>query len=135
MFVTRAGRHDKADLKDFIESVRGGEVDTSQGTAMIAREGAIVGCIRLIEVEPGTLVYDDVLIAPDTDAAVAGQLIQAAMNNQGGTIYTAAPEAEVELFAALGFAAIEPGDEPPSVAAYWDGRSKPGQDPVHLRAR
>ncbi len=135
MFVTRAGRHDKADLKDFIESVRGGEVDISQGTAMIAREGAIVGCIRLIEVEPDTLVYDDVLIAPGKSAEVGGQLIQAAMNNKGGTIYTAAPEAEVGLFAALGFAAIEPGAAPPSVAAYWDGRSESEKDVVHLRAR
>ena len=71
MFVTRAGRHDKADLKEFIEARRGGELDLSEGTAMIAREGSIVGCIRLIEVEPGVLVYDDVLVAEGRDEAVA----------------------------------------------------------------
>jgi N-acetylglutamate synthase-like GNAT family acetyltransferase len=134
MFVTRAGRHDRAELKEFIESRRGGEVDSTQGTAMIAREGSIIGCIRLIEVEPGTLVYDDVLVAEGRDEGVAKQLIQAAMNNKGGTIFTAVPGGQSELFAGFGFAPVERSEVPAEVAEYWDAHA-PGQERVHLRAR
>ena len=135
MFVTRAGRHDKADLKEFIEARRGGEVDISEGTAMIAREGSIVGCIRLIEVESGSLVYDDVLIAEGRDEAVAKQLIQAAMNNQGGTIYTAVPAAETDLFSSFGFAPIDRAEAPGPVAEYWSSHEGPGEGLVYLKAR
>jgi N-acetylglutamate synthase-like GNAT family acetyltransferase len=134
MFVTRAGRHDKADLKEFIEARRGGEVDISEGTAMIAREGSIVGCIRLIEVEPGSLVYDDVLIAEGRDEAVAKQLIQAAMNNKGGTIFTAV-QAGTELFSSFGFAPIDRAEVPGPVVEYWNSHQGPGEDLVYLKAR
>ena len=135
MFVTRAGRHDRSDLVEFIEARRGGEVDMSVGTAMIAREGSIVGCIRLIEVEPGTLVYDDVLIAEGRDEAVAKQLIQAAMNNQGGTIFTAVPAADTDLFDSFGFAPIDRADAPEPVAEYWSSHRGPSEGLVYLRAR
>jgi N-acetylglutamate synthase-like GNAT family acetyltransferase len=133
MFVTRAGRHDRAELKEFIESRRGGEVDTTQGTAMIAREGSIIGCIRLIELESGTLVYDDVLVAEGRDEGVAKQLIQAAMNNKGGTIFTAVPGAQSELFTGLGFGPIEVSNVPEPVREYWDSHA--GGRLVYLRAR
>ena len=135
MFVTRAGRHDKSDLKEFIEARRGGEVDISEGTAMIAREGSIVGCIRLIEVESGTLVYDDVLIAEGRDEAVTKQLIQAAMNNQGGTIFTAVPAAENDLFSSFGFAPIDRAEAPEPVVEYWSSHDGPGGGLVYLKAR
>jgi len=135
MFVTRAGRHDRSDLKEFIESRRGGEVDIAEGTAMIAREGSIIGCIRLIEVESGTLVYDDVLVAEGRDETVAKQLIQAAMNNKGGTIFVAAPAAETGLFAEFGFAPIDRSDAPVPVGEHWDSHEGPGEDAVYLRAR
>ena len=108
MFVTRVGRHDKADLKEFIEARRGGEVDISEGTAMIAREGSIVGCIRLIEVESGTLVYDDVLVAEGRDEAVAKQLIQAAMNNQGwDDLHRRSRPPRPTCYSSFGFAPID----------------------------
>jgi N-acetylglutamate synthase-like GNAT family acetyltransferase len=135
MFVTRAGRHDKSDLKEFIEARRGGEVDISDGTSMIAREGSIVGCIRLIEVESGSLVYDDVLIAEDRDQAVAKQLIQAAMNNQGGTIYTAVPAGENDLFSSSGFAPIDRAEAPGPVVEYWSSHQGAGEGLVYLKAR
>ena len=134
MFVTRAGRHDRSDLKEFIEARRGGEVDISEGNAMIAREGSIVGCIRLIEVVSNTLVYDDVLIADGRDEAVAEQLIQAAMNNKGGTIFTAVPVAETDRFSSFGFAPIDRADAPEPVAEYWSSRG-PSEGLVHLKAR
>jgi N-acetylglutamate synthase-like GNAT family acetyltransferase len=135
MFVTRGGRHDRADLQEFIEAQRGGEVDISEGTAMIAREGSIVGCIRLIEVESGTLVYDDVLVAEGHDETVAKQLIQAAMNNKGGTIFAAVPAAETEFFSTFGFAPIDRSDAPQPVAEYWSSHPGPGGGLVHLKAR
>lgn len=135
MFVTRAGRHDKPDLKQFIEAQRGGEVDMTEGTAMIAREGSIVGCIRLIEVESGTLVYDDVLVEEGRGETVARQLIQAAMNNKGGTIFAAVAETQAGLFTEFGFAPIDPSDAPAPVAEYWEAHNPPGGDLVYLRAR
>jgi N-acetylglutamate synthase-like GNAT family acetyltransferase len=134
MFVTRAGRHDRSDLKEFIEARRGGDVDISEGMAMIAREGSIVGCIRLIEVESDTLIYEDVLVAEGHDETVAKQLIQAAMNNKGGTVFTAVPAAEVDLFSSFGFAPLERSDLPEPVAEYWS--SHPASEGlVYLRAR
>ena len=135
MFVTRAGRHDRSDLKEFIESRRGGEVDITEGTAMIAREGSIIGCIRLIEVDSGTLVYDDVLVAEGRDETVAKQLIQAAMNNKGGTIFAAVPANGTDLFTDFGFAPIEPSDVPEPVTAYWASHDRSGGDLVYLKAR
>jgi N-acetylglutamate synthase-like GNAT family acetyltransferase len=135
MFVTRAGRHDRADLKEFIEAQRGGEVDISEGTAMIAREGSIVGCIRLIEVESGTLVYDDVLVAESHEETVAKQLIQAAMNNKGGTIFTAVPAAEIDFLSSFGFAPIDRGEVPEPVAEYWSSHQPASEGLVYLKAR
>jgi N-acetylglutamate synthase-like GNAT family acetyltransferase len=135
MFVTRAGRHDSSDLKAFIEARRGGDVDITEGTAMIAREGSIVGCIRLIEVESGMLVYEDVLVAEGHDETVAKRLIQAAMNNKGGTIFAAVPPADSELFSSFGFAPIDRSDAPEPVAEYWSSHPGASGDLVHLRAR
>jgi N-acetylglutamate synthase-like GNAT family acetyltransferase len=135
MFVTRAGRHDKSDLKEFIQAQRGGEVDISESTAMVAREGSIVGCIRLIEVESGTLVYDDVLVAESHDETVAKQLIQAAMNNKGGTIFTAVPAGEAELFSTFGFAPIDRADAPEPVVEYWSSHQSASEGLVYLKAR
>ena len=134
MLVTRASRHDKADLKEFVESIRGEEVDTSLGTAMIAREGAVIGCIRLVEVADGVLVYDDLLVAPGRDGAVAKQLVQAALNNRGGTVYAALPEDLSAIVVELGFSRIDRSECPPPVAGYWEAHAG-SQDLVYLRAR
>jgi hypothetical protein len=135
MFVTRAGRHDRSDLKEFIEARRGGDVDITEGTAMIAREGSIVGCIRLIEVESGTLVYEDVLVAEGHDETVAKQLIQAAMNNKGGTIFAAVPAEDSELFSSFGFAPIERSGAPEPVAEYWSSHQAATEGLLYLKAR
>lgn len=135
MFVTRAGRHDKADLKEFIEKVTGAEVDLSVGTAMIAREGVIIGCIRLIEVEPGALVFDDVLVAEGRDRAIAKQLIQAALNNQGGTVYAGVGETVAALFDDFGFAPIDRDEAPAGVTAYWESTTSPAGSLGYLKAR
>ncbi|MGH2735850.1 MAG: hypothetical protein ACRDKZ_09740 [Actinomycetota bacterium] len=136
MFVTRAGRHDKADLQEFVSTLRGEAVDTSQGTAMIAREGAIVGCLRIIEVEPNTLVYEDLLVGEGRDESVARQLLQAAMNNKGGTIFAAVPLQQVALLEELGFTILEAAGAPERVRARWgeSGRLE-APDLAHLTAR
>ena len=135
MFVTRAGRHDKTDLKEFIENETGAEVDLGLGTAMIAREGVIIGCVRLIEVEPGTLVFDDVLVAKGRDRAIAKQLIQAALNNQGGTVYAGVGEIVTPLFDDFGFVPIERSEAPAGVIAYWDSRPSPVVNQSYIKAR
>ena len=125
MFVTRAGRHDEAELKDFIEGLTGDEVDISKGSAMIAREGRIIGCVRVIEVEPNTLVYDHLLVEDGRDDAVSLRLVRAAMNNKGGRIYCAVPQREAALLEGLGFAAVEAADAPPASAPIGRGPGPP----------
>jgi N-acetylglutamate synthase-like GNAT family acetyltransferase len=136
LFVTRAGRHDKTDLKEFIEKETGAEVELSLGTAMIAREGVIIGCVRLIEVEPGTLVFDDVLVAKGRDrAAIAKQLVQAALNNQGGTVYAGVGETVAPLFDDFGFVSIERSEAPAGVIAYWDSRPSSAASQSYIKGR
>ncbi|MGH2703352.1 MAG: hypothetical protein ACRDJ2_16475 [Actinomycetota bacterium] len=136
MFVTRAGRHDRVDLQEFVSAQRGEAVDTARGTAMIAREGAIVGCVRIIEVEPNLLVYDDLLVAGGRDESVAKQLVQAAMNNKGGTIFAAVPSDRVALLEEFGFTALEAAGAPELVRAYWGESGRlDGPGLAHLSAR
>lgn len=134
MFVTRAGRHDRADLQEFVSAQRGEEVDTSRGSAMIAREGAIVGCVRIVEVETNTLVYDDLLIANHKDRATTKQLVQAAMNNKGGSIFTAADPADEPGLFELGFTEIDFDEIPETVRSYF-AEHAPKEGTRYLRAR
>lgn len=115
MFITRASRHDKADIKEFLASEGGWEkVNVDRGTALIAREGAIVGHARLIEVAPQMVVVEEVLVKGDRRGQGLGRrLMEAAMNNKGGKLFLCAHPEHVAFYEKFGFSSV-PFDELPA---------------------
>src|SRR5918912_2041515 len=80
MFITRATRHDRSDLEKLLMDHEWDVELLDKGVAFIARDGAIVGTVRLIEVAPQVVVVEDVLVHKDRrNQGIGRQLIQAAM--------------------------------------------------------
>ncbi len=120
MFVTRATRHDKADLKELLEGHGWGDSNLDEGMAFIARDGLVVGCVRLIEVAPQTVVVDDVLVKEDRRGEGIGrQMVQAAMNARGGTLYLCCHEDRLRFYSQFGFEQIDVERAPQAVVDYW----------------
>ena len=121
MFVTRATRHDRADLKAYMDGHGRREADVSDGTAFIARDGAVVGCVRLIEVAPQTLVVDDVLVSEERRGEGIGRrIMQAAMNSRGGSLFLCCHPEHVGFYEKLSFKEVSQDDLPAEVIAYLD---------------
>ncbi len=119
MFVTRATRHDKDDLRELLES-HGWDANVDEGTAFIAREGKIVGCVRLVEVEPQTLVIDDVLVREDRRReGIATRLMQTVMNSRRGTMYLCCHKEVTPFYERFGFNELSIDKAPESAVAYW----------------
>lgn len=140
MFVTRATRHDKSDVKELLDAHGWGEANLDEGVAFIARDGAVVGCVRLVEVERSTVVVDDVLVKEGRRGEGIGrQLVQAAMNAKGGTMYLACHEDRLPFYSHFGFAPIDIQEAPESVVDYWrrvdDYPTPEGHVHFFLRAR
>ena len=141
MFVTRASRHDKSDIAEFLESEWPGETfNIDKGVAFIAREGAIVGHIRMIELGPQTLVIDEMLVREDKRGQGVGRrLMQSAMNNRGGTLFLCTHPETVEFYEKFGFSQREFDDLPDEVRAHHvevaDYPTKEGHVHVFLTAR
>jgi len=120
MFITRATRRDLDDVKEFLEANDWHDVDLSEGTAFIAREGRVTGVVRLVEVEPQTLVVDSVLVTPDKRGGGTGtQLMRALMNSRGGTLYLCCHEERIPFYERLGFSLLPLETAPESVRGYW----------------
>jgi GNAT superfamily N-acetyltransferase len=87
MFITR-GRHDRSDLEEFFKAHDWEGPHLDKGVGFIARDGGIVGTLRLIEVEPNVVVIEDVLVKEDRRGQGIGvQLMRAAMNSRGGRLF------------------------------------------------
>ncbi|MBA3431619.1 MAG: GNAT family N-acetyltransferase [Actinobacteria bacterium] len=139
MFVTRATRHDKADLEGFLTN-HGLQASLDEGVAFIARDGVIVGCVRLIEVEPGTLLADDVLVDEKRrNEGVGRQVMQTAMNSRGGTIWLSCHEEAEGFYEKLGFGRVDFEDLPAPVLSYLvkvgDHPTPPGHVHIYMKAR
>ena len=121
MFIARASRHDKDDVRALIEA-QGWDADhVDEGTTLIAREGAVTGCVRLIEVEPQTVVLDDFLVREDKRGQGLGRrLMQAAMNNRGGTLYLSCHDDVISFYEKLGFAQVAYEELPQAVKDYFE---------------
>lgn len=133
MFITRGTRHDRDDLRDFYVAQKDEQVDVAQGTAFIARDGGIVGALRLIEVEPQTVVVDDVMVAEDRRGhGIGAELMRAAMNSRGGTLYLCCHEERLRFYGDLGFAETDPDSMPASVIAYFTERGDYPSRPDHV---
>ncbi len=124
MFVTRATRHDKDDIVALLateaDRFNSDDAEANRGTAYIARDGAVVGCIRLIEVEPNRVVVDDVLVLEDRRGAGIGRrLLEAAMNAKGGTLYLCCHDDVLDFYAKFGFNEVPFEDMPDPVKDYF----------------
>src|SRR4051794_8694192 len=114
MFITRATRHDEADREEFFKAH---EWDNHTGerkkVSFIARDGSVVGNVSLIEIDPQTLVVEDVLIAEGRrKEGIGRQLMQAAMNSRGGKLYLCCHDDVLGFYAKFGFSE-QPWDELP----------------------
>ncbi|MEA2476893.1 MAG: Acetyltransferase domain [Actinomycetota bacterium] len=142
MFITRGTRHDRDDLREFYEKEQWSPegVDVTSGTAFLARDGRIVGALRLLEIDPQTIVVDDVLVASDRrGAGIGAQIMQAAMNSRGGTLYLCCHEERLRFYGDLGFGEVDPESLPPAVLEYFkkqgDYPSRPDHVHFFLKAR
>jgi N-acetylglutamate synthase-like GNAT family acetyltransferase len=108
LFITKASRHDKTDIKDFLEKEWPGEnFNVDRGTAFIAREGAIVGHARLIEVAPQTVVVEEVVVKDDRRRQGIGtRLMEASMNNKGGKLFLCCHEEHIPFYEKFGFSRV-----------------------------
>lgn len=119
MFISRASRHDKADVKDLLEAADFDADRIDKGTILIARSGAIVGCVRLEEVAPQTVVVDDLVVAEaHRGKGIGSQLVRAAMNNRGGTMYLSCHEDALQFYPRFGFAKVDFEELPKLVQDY-----------------
>ncbi|HVF53010.1 MAG TPA: GNAT family N-acetyltransferase [Actinomycetota bacterium] len=140
MFITRASRHDKADLAEFLGAHGNTDSDVSEGLSYVARDGGIVGCVRLVEVAPETVVVDDVLVAERRRGEGIGRrVIQAAMNAKGGTLYLCCHDDKIAFYSHFGFSEVDFDSMPDEVRAYFERVGDHPTDPGHthhfLKAR
>jgi N-acetylglutamate synthase-like GNAT family acetyltransferase len=113
MLITRATRHDRQDLEEFYAANEWEDPHLADGVSFVAREGAIVGALSLIELQPQTVVIEDVLVDPaQRGKGLGAQLLQAAMNSRGGTMFLCCHEERLPFYNRLGFEEM-PFDELP----------------------
>jgi GNAT superfamily N-acetyltransferase len=119
MLITRATRHDKQDLEEFYAANEWEDPHLAEGVSFVAREGAIVGALCLIELEPQTLVIEDVLVAPERRGKGLGtQLMQAAMNSRGGALFLGCHAERLPFYNRLGFSDVPFEQLPEPVQKY-----------------
>ena len=140
MFISRASRHDRDDIRELIEAQGWDASNLTEGTTLIARAGAVAGCVRLVEVEPRQVVLDDVVVREDQRGKGLGrQLIQAAMNNRGGTLYLCCHDDVFGFYEKLGFTQLDYDELPQPVKDYFkrvgDYPTAEGHEHLFLKAR
>ena len=136
MFITRATRHDETDRLEFFQAH---DWDHHTGerkkVSFIARDGGIVGNVSLIEIDPQTLVVEDVLVHKDRRGqGVGGQLMQAAMNSRGGKLYLCCHEDALGFYDRFGFTQQAFDDLPEPIKEFMiEDDAAPHQvDPGHV---
>ncbi len=105
MFITRATRHDQADRTEFFES-HGWDYHKGhlKEVAFIARDGGIVGNVTLLEIDPQTLVVEDVVVeVKRRGEGIGRKLMQGAMNSRGGKLYLCTHPETMGFYEKLGF--------------------------------
>jgi predicted N-acetyltransferase YhbS len=136
VFISRATRHDLSDIEELLQRNDWKVSNLKAGTFFFAREGSVVGCIRFIEVSPHAVIVQDMVV--DTDKRGQGlgeQLMKAAMNSRGGTLYLRCYEDLVPYYERFGFAATAHEELPESVANYFDDAGALEGESHYLKAR
>jgi len=119
MFVTRATRHDKEDIRALMLENDWEDDKIDKGTAFIARDGAVVGTIRLIEVAPQMLIVEDVLVKEGRRReGIGSRLMEAAMNARGGTLYLYCHDDTIPFYERFGFSQVPFEDQPAPVQEF-----------------
>ena len=135
MFITRASRHDRADVAGFLGAQGYSGDGVGRGTVFFAREGGVVGSVRLVEVAPQVLVIEDLVVDRQRRRqGIGSRLMQAAMNSRGGALFVRTEPAYSPFFERLGFAEVPAGNVPEAVAAELGG-DVPSGGHVVMRAR
>ena len=140
MFITRATRHDKADLVEFLKERDWQDAPVDEGVAFIARDGGIVGSVRLVEAAPQTLIVEEMLVKGDRRGEGIGrQVLQAAMNSRGGTLYLCCHDDVIAFYEKFGFTQLAFESEPIEVQEYFkvhgDYPTEPGHEHFFMTAR
>lgn len=135
MFITRATRHDLSDVEELLRSQQWKHGDLKKGRTFVAREGAVIGCVRLIEVAPNAVIVDDMVVREERRGRGIGkQLMQAAMNSRGGKLYLCCHADQVPFYRLFDFNEVPAETLPEPVADYFDesGDLTPPQGHEHL---
>ena len=105
MFITRATRHDEADRQAFFQEHEWDHHSSGRKkVSFVARDGGVVGNVTMIEIDPQTLVIEDVLVHKDRRGEGIGRaLIQAAMNSRGGKLYLCCHDDAMGFYEKFGF--------------------------------
>jgi predicted N-acetyltransferase YhbS len=141
LFITRASRRDYDEISTFYAANNWGEdLDLREGVAFIARQGPVIGAVRLIEVAPQTVIVEDVVVATEHRRKGIGRgLMDAAMNSRGGTMYLCCHDDVIPFYENFGFAAMPFAELPESVQVYFksngDYPTEPGHIHYFLKAR
>jgi predicted N-acetyltransferase YhbS len=119
MFVTRATRHDNEDIRALLLENKWEDDKLDRGSAFIARDGAVVGTVRLIEVEPQTVIVEDMLVKEGRRGeGIGARLMEAAMNARGGTLYLCCHGETILFYERFGFAQLSFEEQPQSVQEF-----------------
>jgi N-acetylglutamate synthase-like GNAT family acetyltransferase len=118
VFITRASRHDRPDVEEFLARQGWPTSDVSKGALFFAREGGVVGCVHLLEVEPASVVVKDLVVdSARRRRGIGRSLLQAAMNSRGGTLYVRCDADAEGFFERFDFAPVDEDDVPGAVRA------------------
>jgi N-acetylglutamate synthase-like GNAT family acetyltransferase len=132
VFITRATRHDRGDIAELLTR-NGWDAHADRGTTFFARDGAVIGCIRLVEVAPATVVVDDMVVDETRrHQGIGSDLMRAAMNSRGGTLYLRCNDEHEPFYARFGFSQISRGELPEAVRTHMD---EDGRGDLYMTAR
>ena len=120
MFISRASRHDKGDIKALLDAHGWRDANLDRGVVFFAREGPVTGCVQLVEVAPQKVVVDNVLVREEYRGQGTGRrLMQTAMNSRGGTLYLCCHPEVLGFYGGLGFDELSFEDLPKEAQAHF----------------
>ena len=119
MFITRATRHDKADIEEFYKEHDWEMSTQGKSVGFVARDGVIVGALQLFEPETNQVIIEDVLVRDGRRGeGIGAQLMKAAMMSRGGKLFLVCHPERRAFYERQGFSE-RPFDELPESVRDW----------------